>query len=84
MKPWWNDPDRGKPKNLGEKPDQFPLCPPQIPHGLTWASEVRDQQLLLEPWHGIPFTLWKENKRFMGICKPTNNMIYFKMVSFIK
>jgi hypothetical protein len=31
----WNEIDRGKPKYLGEKPVPVPLCPPQIPHGLT-------------------------------------------------
>jgi hypothetical protein len=34
-------------KKLGEKPVPVPLCPPQIPHGLTqaktWASAVRGQ-----------------------------------------
>jgi hypothetical protein len=26
----------GKPEELGEKPVPVSLCPPQIPHGLTW------------------------------------------------
>jgi hypothetical protein len=30
---WWNDTDRKKLKDLGEKPIAVPLCPPQIPHG---------------------------------------------------
>jgi hypothetical protein len=35
MEHQWNKTDRGKPKNSGEKPVPVPLCPPQIPHGLT-------------------------------------------------
>jgi hypothetical protein len=39
----------GKTKELGEKPDTVPLCPPQIPQRLTWmwtqASMVRGQWL---------------------------------------
>jgi hypothetical protein len=31
----WNEIDRGKRKNSGKKPVPVPLCPPQIPHGLT-------------------------------------------------
>jgi hypothetical protein len=31
----WNETDRGKTEVLGEKPVPVPLCPPQIPHGLT-------------------------------------------------
>jgi hypothetical protein len=45
----WNEIDRGKPKYLGEKPVPMPLCPPQIPHGLTRyrtrASAVRTRRL---------------------------------------
>jgi hypothetical protein len=40
--PWWNDVDR---EELGEKPVEVSLCPPQIPHGLTRASAVRDRLL---------------------------------------
>jgi hypothetical protein len=40
---------QGKPEELGEKPVPVPLCPPQIPHGLTrartWASAVRGRRL---------------------------------------
>jgi hypothetical protein len=40
---------QGKTKELGEKPVLVPLCPRQIPHGLTWvriwASTVRGQRL---------------------------------------
>jgi hypothetical protein len=40
----WNEIERGKPKYAREKPVPVPLCPPQIPHGLTrdrtWASAV--------------------------------------------
>ena len=40
---------RGKPKYSGEKPVPVPLCPPQIPHGLsrdrTRVSAVRGQRL---------------------------------------
>jgi hypothetical protein len=35
MEHQWNETDRGKPKYSGEKPVPVPLCPPQIPHGLT-------------------------------------------------
>jgi hypothetical protein len=44
-----NETDRGKPKYSGEKPVPVPLCPPQIPHGLTRdrnrASAVGDRRL---------------------------------------
>jgi hypothetical protein len=40
---------QGKTEKLGEKPVSVPLCPPQIPHGLTRAqtraSAVRGQRL---------------------------------------
>jgi hypothetical protein len=32
----WNENWQGKP-NYSEKPFPVPLCPPQIPHDLTWA-----------------------------------------------
>jgi hypothetical protein len=36
-------------RQLGEKPFPVPLCPPQIPHGLTWdrtrASAVEGRRL---------------------------------------
>jgi hypothetical protein len=32
--PWWNDIE-GKTEELREKPVLVPLCPPQIPCGLT-------------------------------------------------
>jgi hypothetical protein len=39
----------GETEELGEKPVPVPLCPPQIPHGLTWArtraSAVRSRRL---------------------------------------
>jgi hypothetical protein len=42
---------QGKTEGLWEKPVPVPLCPPQIPHGLTWAwtwtFTVRDQQLTM-------------------------------------
>jgi hypothetical protein len=45
----WNEIDRGKPKYSGKKPVPVPLCPPQIPQGLTWdrtpASAVRGRRL---------------------------------------
>jgi D-hexose-6-phosphate mutarotase len=40
---------QGRTKEHCEKPVSFPLCLPQIPHGLsrvqTWVSVVRGQQL---------------------------------------
>jgi hypothetical protein len=35
--PQWNDIDRGKIKELGEKPVPVPFYPPQIPRGLSRA-----------------------------------------------
>jgi hypothetical protein len=35
MEHQWNETDRGKPEERGEKPVPVPLCQPQIPHGLT-------------------------------------------------
>jgi hypothetical protein len=45
----WNEIVRGKPKYSGKKPVPVPLCPPQIPHGLT-----RDQTAV---W-GCKLTAW--------------------------
>jgi hypothetical protein len=37
MEHWWNDSDREKSLNtLGGKTCPLLLCPPKIPHGLTW------------------------------------------------
>ena len=36
---------QGKTEVLGEKPVPVPLCPPQIPHGLTRDSAVRGRRL---------------------------------------
>jgi hypothetical protein len=40
---------QGKPEELGEKHVPVPLCPPQVPNGLTWArtwaSAVTGRQL---------------------------------------
>jgi hypothetical protein len=45
----WNDILTGETEELGEKPVPVPLCPPQIPHGLTRArtraSAVRGRRL---------------------------------------
>ena len=45
----WNEIDRGKSKYSGKKPVLLPLCPPQIPHGLTRdrtrVSAVGDRRL---------------------------------------
>jgi hypothetical protein len=40
---WYTD--RVKPKNSKKKTVPVPLCPPQIPHGLTRASAIRGQSL---------------------------------------
>jgi hypothetical protein len=38
MEAWWNNTDKKKiKKEFGENPVAVPLCPPQIPHGLTKA-----------------------------------------------
>jgi hypothetical protein len=48
---------QGKPEELGEKPVPVPLCPPQIPHGLTRertrASAVRGRRLTTWAMHGL-------------------------------
>jgi hypothetical protein len=56
---------QGKTEELGEKPVPVPLCPPQIPHGLTRertrASAVRGRRLTTwamarprsVPWHSF-------------------------------
>jgi hypothetical protein len=36
----WDETDSVKPKYSGEKPVSVPLCPPQIPHGLTPGSNA--------------------------------------------
>jgi hypothetical protein len=36
----------GETEELGEKPVPVPLCPPHIPHGLTWAR-TRAELLIL-------------------------------------
>jgi len=33
---WWNDTDGEEPNYSEEKPFVLPLCPPNIPHGLSW------------------------------------------------
>jgi hypothetical protein len=42
---------------LGETPVSVPLCPPQIPHGLTWTrtwtSAVRIRRLVVWSSHGL-------------------------------
>jgi hypothetical protein len=35
----WNENWQGKPK-YSEKPASVPLCPPQMPHHLTWARTL--------------------------------------------
>jgi hypothetical protein len=44
--------DRSTEENL----PSVPLCPPQIPHGMTWArtqaARVRSQRLTSWAWHG--------------------------------
>jgi hypothetical protein len=52
---------QGKTEELGEIPVSVPLCPPQIPHGLTWvqtkASRVRGRSLttwaMIKFWHNF-------------------------------
>jgi len=43
---WWNHTDRGKPKYLETNFSHCPLCPTEIPLGMTWdrtrASSLRD------------------------------------------
>jgi hypothetical protein len=61
---------QGKPEELGEKLVSVPLCPPQIPHGLTRArtraSAVRGQRL----------TAWV-TARPRGRKKPWLNLRYY-------
>jgi hypothetical protein len=54
----WNEIDSGKPKYSGGGPVPVPLCPPQIPHGLTRdrtrASAVGDlTSLLMVVWFEV-------------------------------
>jgi hypothetical protein len=44
--PRWYDTNM-KTEKLGENPVPVAPCPPQIPHGLTWASMVKGQQLTI-------------------------------------
>jgi hypothetical protein len=47
---WWNDIDRGT-EELGERPVSVPLCPSQIPHGLTDANPgFRGERRRLTAW----------------------------------
>jgi hypothetical protein len=54
---------QGKTEVLGEKPGPVPLCPPQIPHGLTRdrtrASAAGDRRLtawaMARPVHTLNF-----------------------------
>jgi hypothetical protein len=43
--PRWNDTDRDTEELFWEKPVPVPLCPPQIPRGLTRASAVRGRRI---------------------------------------
>jgi hypothetical protein len=47
----------GEIKELGERPVPLPLCPPQIPHGLTgvltWDLCGERPVTLPEPWHHL-------------------------------
>jgi hypothetical protein len=52
----WNEIDRGKPKYSGKKPVPVPLCPPQIPDGLT-RDRIRAGDYPPEPWHGHELVL---------------------------
>jgi hypothetical protein len=63
-----------KPKNSGEKPVPMPLCPPQVPHGLTHArtraSAVRGRRLTtwamarINPEIGPRFFYYGSNRLF--------------------
>jgi hypothetical protein len=50
--PQWNDTDREN-EELGEEPVSVPLCPLQIPHGLTQAEPGPPGDSPFEPWHGF-------------------------------
>jgi apolipoprotein N-acyltransferase len=39
---------KSKTEELREKPISVSLCPPQVPHRLTWASAVRNRRLTTE------------------------------------
>jgi hypothetical protein len=73
--PRWNDTDRGKPKNSREKPVPVPLCPPQIPHGLTQASAVRDRWLTA--WAmALPSETFEYSQKLPGVTTQKTTMWY--------
>jgi hypothetical protein len=56
---WWYW--QGKIEELGEKPVPVPLCPSQIPHGLTRArtrASAVGGRWLSEPWHSPSILLF--------------------------
>jgi hypothetical protein len=61
MKEWYW---QAKTEELGEKHVPLPLCPPQIPHGLTgsrtWPPRSETGDWPPEPWHGRVW-LWYLN-----------------------
>jgi hypothetical protein len=65
---------QGKTEVLGKKPVPVPLCPPQIPHGLTWASAVRGRRLTA--WataRSLPQQLLKNHFLSRKVKKPTSH-----------
>jgi len=54
---------QGKTEELGEKPVPVPLCPPQIPHGLTGSltrvSKMRGLRPTAVPWLPPAVKEWK-------------------------
>jgi hypothetical protein len=89
---WYSD--RGKPMNSEEKPVPVPLCPPQIPHGLTRArtraSAMRGRRLttwamarpkLITLQRGVSHYTDSENMFFpvfLKIIRPVQKVIQIK------
>jgi hypothetical protein len=81
----WNDIDTGRLKYSGKKPVPVPLCPPQIPHGLTRdrtrASAVRGRRLtawtMARPWQTferiVPPSLWEQARQECYVMLPSRH-----------
>jgi hypothetical protein len=64
-----------------EEPIVVPLCPPQIPHRLLWASAVRSQ--CVSDW---AMTWWRRNDSLVyvtTIIRHSNDRIYTTRITII-